>query len=195
MLGWAVPESWFRPLAEASWPEAEHVCFDATADGRERWRAAAPCDWTVGYSLGSLLLLEESARLGGRVALLAPIFALPSEEGLGGRVSRTQVRQLARRLRRDPRAALGDFYRWAGLGIPLDDSLPPTTVLEWGLERLAQGRVRPPLPGGWRGWCGEADPLLDAGRLHQLAPAVAVVPGAGHHPGALIGAFVRDVNS
>jgi hypothetical protein len=189
ILGWAVPAVWFRPLAEAGLPGAEHVYFPATPGGMAGYRAAGSFDWTVGYSLGSLLLLE--ARIGGRVGLLSPILSFPSEEKLGGRFSRTQVRQLARWVRADLGAALKDFYRRAGLDIAGDPELPPVSDLEWGLDRLASARVDPPLPPGWLGWCGGSDPLLDAARLRELAPEIETVPGAGHHPAPLIRAFAQ----
>ncbi len=190
LLGWAVPETWFRPFATAAWPEAEHAFFAAVPGAARRLRAAGPFDWTVGYSLGALLLLLDPVPVQGPVALLAPIFAFPAEEGLGGKVSRGQVRQLARWLPRDPRAAREDFYRRSGLDVGEGDT-PPVPDLIWGLERLANDRAEPFLPRGWRGWCGAGDPLLDAGRLRERVPAVAVVPEATHHPAALIAAFAR----
>jgi hypothetical protein len=194
VMGWAVPEAWFAPIARKGWPRAEHWFFAPTPETFARLEAAGPFDGVVGYSLGSLLLLTAAARLptSTRVSLLAPIFAFPSEADLGGRASLTQVRQLARWSRFSPEAALRDFYARAGLDIP--PSLAPVDVaadLQWGLQQLAERRIDPPLPDGWTAWCGANDPLLDAARLNALDGRVAVVEGATHHPAMLIEAFVQ----
>jgi len=194
ILGWAAPEAWFAPIAKAALPHAEHVFLAATPGAVDALLQAGAFDWTVGYSLGSLLLLDRASRFSGRqVALLAPIFAFASEEGLGGRVSRTHVRHLARWLRREPLAALADFYARAVLHV--SPGLHPGTPenLLWGLERLERDRLEPPLPRGWKAWCGDSDALLDAGRLHALDPAVVAVRGGTHHPGELIAALAREV--
>jgi malonyl-CoA O-methyltransferase len=196
LLGWAVPEAWFVSLVRQALPEAEHTFVVAEPDALAQLERAGPFDWVVGYSLGSLLLLREAARVErlGRVALLAPIFAFPREAEQGGRVAQTQVRQLSRWLRRDAPAALVDFYARAGLDVP-PESVPvaATDILLWGLERLENDRAEPPLPAGWRAWCGANDALLDAARLGELAPSVQIVAGATHHPAALLRAFAHSI--
>jgi hypothetical protein len=204
VLGWAVPAPWFASIAEQRIPAATHLYFPPTAAMIEQLTAAAPFDHVVGYSLGSQLLLNASERVTpvGQIALLAPIFAFAREEGLGGRVARAQVRQLARWLTRDPSAALKDFYQRAGLdGSPdqggEESTLPVVsdgfnvTDLQWGLDRLANIRVELSLPRGWRAWCGAADALLDAAQLHTLEPNISIVPSATHHPAALINAWAN----
>jgi len=57
---------------------------------------------------------------------------------------------------------------------------------------LEQERGSPSLPRGWCGWCGAGDPLLDADRLHALAPEVRVVPGGTHHPAELLRAWAEE---
>jgi malonyl-CoA O-methyltransferase len=196
LMGWAVPEAWFAPLARQALPEAEHLFVAAEPDALAQLEKAGPFDWVAGYSLGSLLLLYETARADrlGRVALLAPIFAFPREAGLGGRVARGQVKQLSRWLRRDRPAALEDFYARAGLDVsPTDSFVAATDSLCWGLERLENDRAEPPLPASWRAWCGASDPLLDAARLRELAPSVRIVAGATHHPAGLLRAWANEV--
>jgi hypothetical protein len=85
LMGWAVPEAWFAPLARQALPDAEHVFVAAEPDALARLERAGSFDWVAGYSLGSLLLLREAARADrlGRVALLAPIFCVSARSGAG----------------------------------------------------------------------------------------------------------------
>ncbi len=193
ILGWAVPEGWFAPLARAAFPGATHTFFPAAPDTVEKLRTAGPFDWLVGHSLGAQLLLAAGPRL-GRVALLAPIYAFPREAGTGGRTALTQVKYLARWLRRDRPAALADFYQRAGLDVPAAAAaeLPLETLL-WGLAQLETIALAPAMPPAWRAWCGADDPLLDAARLHALVPEIMIVPGATHHPAGLIKPFASEV--
>ncbi len=196
ILGWAVPEGWFAPLAQAAFPDAEHHFFAAEPNWLEQLRADGPWDVVAGYSLGTLLLLQEAEAVGQltpRVVLLAPVLAFAQEEALGGKVPRTQVRYLARWVRRDPVAALADFYARAGLpGCELAGPLVCTEGLQWGLDKLAQDRFDAPWPRGWTGYVGAEDALLDAGVLVRMQPALNAVAGASHHPQALMHAWARD---
>lgn len=188
VLGWAVPEAWFAPIAQAALPQAEHVFFASSPTWLAEVSAAGPWDAIAGHSLGTLLLLQEAAavnRLATRVALLSPVFAFAKEEQLGGKVARAQVKFLARWLKTDRKAALTDFYARAGLtGCGVGDS--SAEVLQWGLGRLTSDRVNLPLPAGWRAYVGANDELLDAEELVRHVSGVIRVPGATHHPEALI---------
>jgi hypothetical protein len=210
LLGWAVPQDWFEPFAREAFPAASHVFARPSPGAIDELEACAPFDWVVGYSLGTLLLIGQASRAErlGRVALLAPIFAFPSEEGLGGRIARAEVRILARRFRQDPARAIGEFYSRAGLeavpGVrvaaargtgPWAASDEGRLSLAWGLAQLETVRIDPALPEGWVGWCGVGDPLLDARRLHELAGAIIPLPDATHHPRALIRAFSALIGS
>jgi len=198
ILGWAVPEPWFAALARAAFPRAAHVFVAAAPGALGKLETGAPFDWVVGYSLGTLLLLGWATSDGrwGRVALLAPIFAFPREADLGGRIFRAQLRLLGRQVSRDPQASLADFYQRAGLDVPGNAAAAlPVDQLLWGLERLEHDAVQPPLPAGWRAWCGADDALLDATRLQAIDPAVTIVAGATHHPGALLRAFAGEAGA
>jgi len=196
ILGWAVPAGWLAPLAQSAFPDAEHHFFAAEPNWLEHLRAGGPWDAVAGYSLGSLLLLQEAEAVGQltpRVVLLAPVLAFAQEEALGGKVPRTQVRYLARWVRRDQVAALADFYARAGLpGSVAAGPLVAAEGLQWGLDKLAQDRFDAPWPQGWTGYVGDADALLDAAVLVRLQPAVKTVAGASHHPQALMHAWARD---
>lgn len=191
ILGWAVPETWFAELARAAAPEWEHVCHAASPDVVAQVTKAGAFDLIGGYSLGSHLLLAACPAL--PAVLLAPIFAFPQEAGTGGKVARAQIKHLARWLRREPRAALSDFFRRAGL-----DVVPPANItggdlarLLWGLAQLENSFVSLALPVGWSAWCGADDPLIDSAWLHERVPAVKVVAGGSHHPAALLRAWAE----
>jgi hypothetical protein len=195
LMGWAVPQAWFGSLVRGAFPSDDHVLIAPGPGALSEMEGRGPFDWVAGYSLGSLLLLRESGRVAalGRVALLAPIFGFPLEAGLGGRVRRAQLKLLSRRLAADPVGPVLDFHRRAGLDVPEAEARGLAgAALAWGLEQLESGELPARLPPGWLAWCGAGDVLLDAGRLHALAPGVRVVPGATHHPAGLLAAFARE---
>lgn len=191
ILGWAVPEAWFAPLARAEFPEAEHRFFAASPNWLAQVCAEGPWDVIAGYSLGTLLMLKEAgavSRLAPQVVLFAPIFAFPREQASGGRVALIQVKLLARRLKAERASVLADFYAKAGLaGCVADEA--PAGLLQWGLERLAEDRVEPVLPAGWSAYAGAEDTLLDAAELQRLEPRIITIGGTTHHPVALMQAW------
>jgi hypothetical protein len=192
ILGWAIPERWFAPYIHRAFPSAQCEFLPAAAATSERL-ADVSADLLIGYSLGAQLVLGAADRMRARppIGLLAPIFAFPAERGLGGRVSRTQVGYLARWLRRDPAAALQDFYHRAGLDVPA--ALAPIDdheALSWGLDQLLHADVPAQLPENAVAVCGADDSLLDAARLRELEPRVDVVAGATHHPATLLPALI-----
>lgn len=194
VLGWAVPAEWFAAEAARAWPEAEHVCVPAAPDWRGRLEACDGCDAVGGYSLGALLLLDAGDWAAGRwatVGLIAPIWAFPAEAGRGGRVARTQLRALARWVRRDEAAAREDFYERSEIGSVRGAAEPAETLL-WGLEELETCSVAPGLPSGWRGYAGAVDTLINTADQAREAPGLRVVAGAGHAPGALIAAWAKE---
>jgi hypothetical protein len=194
--GWAVPESWFAGQARGALPAAEHVVVGTRAGAVEALLRRGPFDRVCGYSLGSHLLLSQASALppGCPVSLLAPIWSFCSEEDRGGKISRTQIRLLARWLRTDLAAALLDFYSRSGLGhgawslesVAAED-------LPWGLEVLAASSMEPRLPKGWSAWCGSDDALIDANRLRDLEPRVKIVSGVTHHPAGLLRALAEEM--
>lgn len=195
--GWGVDPESLRPAAAGFLPGAELVCLPPVGAAAEK---AAQSDWVIGWSLGAWCVLAAAARgvqFTGRVVLLAPFTAFCSEQGLGGRCSRTQVRWLRRWLERQPMKALADFYPRAGLG-RCPATLPYATEdllqgLEW-LEADASPEMRQfsarGLPQNWRAWIGDSDPLLDAAAVARVLPGCRVVPGAGHGFQALLTAEV-----
>jgi hypothetical protein len=196
ILGWAIPEMWFAPQVRAVFPQAEHRFFEASPTWLAQVSASGPWDAIAGYSLGTLLLLKDApvvSRLTPRVALLAPVLGFSVEAGLGGKVTDTQIRYLSRWLKTDRAAALADFYKRAGLdGCEPDEVTAPLGLLQWGLERLLNDRIEPPLPKGWRAYSGTEDRLVDASVLAQREGSIVLVNGATHHPHGLLRAWAAD---
>lgn len=150
---------------------------------------ASDADLLGGFSFGAHLLLgiqDSRPRI-----LLAPFIDLKMEATLGGAVATTQIRQLLRWLRRDPRAAIADFHARIGTEPPPLESLPPIDDLAWGLERmLAPGSVPAALPPGSLAIAGCDDPLLDADTLRGLLPSLHLID-SGHQPQPLLAAAMH----
>ena len=195
VMGWAVPEAWFAPLVRDALPQAEHAFFAASPNWLAQVCASGPWDVIAGHSLGTLLLLQEAgavSRLAPHVVLLAPVFGFPREADLGGCVERTQLNYLMRWLRKDRGAALEDFYLRSGLeGCHADAMTSPDGLLQWGLERLANDRVAPVLPAGWRAYAGGRDALVNGAELAVRVNGVNIVAEATHHPEALLRAWTE----
>jgi hypothetical protein len=196
LLGWAIPAEWFLGFARTAWPQATHRAVYPGPAALTELAREAPYDVLAAHSFGAQLLLahrEQVTELATRVALLAPIWSLAREDNRGGNVPRASMRLLAKRLAGAPSrdvqdAALQQFYREAGLELAPDDLAADGRVhLLWGLQQLVEGLPGSPrLPAGWIAAGGAQDPLLDARRLGELVPGLRVIPGATHHPAALL---------
>ena len=197
VLGWAVPTEWFAAEAARVFPGAEHVCVPAAPDWRARLEALPRCDAVGGYSLGALLLLDARgwvAERWPRVGLLAPLWAFPAEVGRGGRVPRSHLRALSKRVRRDAEHACADFRSWAGLGAA-HGMVEPVETLSWGLDQLEARAAGPGMPDGWRAFVGTGDRLLDAALLAREVPALEVVVDCGHEPAPLLHAWAEEIGA
>lgn len=184
--GWGVPTEWFKGLVEQAIPDGEHSVVPPTAQGVRNinWREY---DSVGGYSLGAFLLLCERKELERPALLLSPFFGYTSEMGFGGAVGQVQVQYLKRWVKREPLAALTDFYARAKLPLGPPADLPyPLDDLLWGLDRLAHDTTEPQLPPPWSGLIGAKDPFLDSRRLCAFEPKLKVVQDAGHAPAPLL---------
>ena len=163
----------------------------AFAPTRENVSALAGAARVVGYSLGAWLLLDAAARgvsFSGSVELYAPFLAFPREAGAGGRVSATQVKFLRRWMKKDPVAAIADFYARAGLSFSAPasaDALPyEADALDEGLRILAEEKIDavPVVAENWKIVLGENDALLDARAVAEIFSknVVRIVPGGTH---------------
>jgi hypothetical protein len=147
---------------------------------------ASPADALGGFSFGAHLLL--GARDPRPRVLLAPFVDLKRESALGGAVATTQIRHLARWLRRDRAAALADFHRRIDVQDKIDCAALSGEDLAWGLQQmLTASEQLGELPGGSCVLAGRSDPLLDPCALAHALPATRFIE-AGHHPQPLLAA-------
>jgi hypothetical protein len=216
--GWACPAEATLAFAQTVCPEAAHQVYLPTSTcigkmdtggglrtGERTETVAGPdaeADVIVGYSTGAFLLLGAWDKLppAARVVLIAPFADFRVESGRGGKTPAAKLRFLLRWLRRDPLAALQDFYQRAGLGEPPAGLPYAQEELVWGIEQLANV-AQPGLSGQSDAYpkneytlpddetrnerrltalAGDRDALLDAEGLRADFPMLTVVPGAGH---------------
>jgi hypothetical protein len=194
--GWGVIPETMRTAA-ALLPPGTRCRFAAPIDGSIE--AAATSDFVVGWSYGAWQILSAAAEgvvFPGQVLLLAPFINFCSEFGLGGRCSQAQVLWLHRWLKRDPAAALSDFYTRAELG-PSPAGLPYSREqLLQGLERMAaeassglRAFSARGLPAGWRALVGGKDRLLDGAAICRALPGCTLAAEAGHGIESLVAAM------
>lgn len=189
IAGWGVDPAALGNLVQSEFPETDH---EVVLPGPVVTDWVESLDRVIGWSWGAFRLLqwcrEQKANLQpGKVYLLAPFAGFCSEDGLGGRCSRTQVKFLRRWLKRSPAEALSDFYSRSGLDFEIPTSQSPHLAFwEDQLAQMGQATLLANPKGGYglpdqiRGWIGQDDTLLDAEVVGRLL-GIEVVPGATHH--------------
>jgi len=186
--GWGISSSWFAGEVEKAFPGAEVRVIAPPADGEHLLTGGDEADLYLGYSLGSLWLVEQRHHIPPQAAkaLLAPILAFPREKGLGGKIAATELRVLIRSLSRggDAREILSRFHASAGLGqdAALLPPAPDIPHLIRGLEYLKDTTVSGGQAGGFLALLGEADPLLDSQAMKDHIPGLEIVEKTGHAP-------------
>lgn len=137
----------------------------------------------IGYSTGAFLLLEypEIAKRFARSILLAPFVDFRLESQLGGLTRLAQLKVMSQWLQRAPKSALEDFYKRAGVSLPLPNDLPVSPAdLLWGIERLSEDTRCIDSLKSFECFVGEDDPLVDASLLKRLNTHLTVLPAIGH---------------
>ncbi|WP_269540862.1 hypothetical protein [Cerasicoccus fimbriatus] len=183
--GWGLSSSEQQCAFAERWPEFEHTVLvpDSLCIAElVRFCREYEVERIGGYSLGAFLLLREYAQLPELpIMLLAPILDFKREALKGGRVDGRRLSVLLRWLRRDPLAALQDFYQQAGIARDASEVLPyDFDALYWGIEQLAGPGVEHWRRDNIRACVGERDHLLDAVQLQQRWPDLLILPDAGH---------------
>jgi pimeloyl-ACP methyl ester carboxylesterase len=187
--GWAIPPSFVLARAKKHFSKMKHEVLPPITSAR----AEEDFDWVVGHSLGAFLLLRWPERFPAKrgTVLLAPFLDFPREAELGGRVSRRQLKITVRYLRKDPLAAVNDFFERADLGL-FAAALPYSVEdLAWGLEVLQSETVSEADVANLnhRIILGERDPLLDANQITECLPKATILPECGHRFEDLLAGF------
>ena len=199
--GWALPCTWFAEQIIARFKNSQvKVLYPKKPFDPEEAQTLleeAPADLYLGYSLGSLWLLNyrdfiPSAALKG---VLAPFLAFSREQAMGGKTRITQLKYLTRILKRNPEnsSPLIDFY--ANCNFPYPKSflrdLPNHSALIEGLKFLQSASVSSKAVKNFKAIVGEKDIFLDAEKLKKHIPHLQVVKEAGHAPGPLLDRLVK----
>lgn len=190
--GWGIAPAEIERLAIARWPGFSHRAIIPGQDWKETTTQAIEegIDFLVGYSLGAFLFIRDRLAYSGRCTLLAPFLDFRAEHSQGGKVSTTQLKFLIRWLKRDSLRAVDDFYRTAGLSIPVPRTLPyPVEDLIWGIEQLLTTSANSSNGPEAATAIGRNDLLLDATALTQLFPEIKLLPNTGHDLADLIHAI------
>lgn len=184
--GWGCSAASTRQVAQQVCPAAEHEIVLPVPGCIEQIDTSS-ADAVVAYSTGAFLLsgAPQVFLTAKRVVLVSPFCDFRAESGRGGKTPTAKLRFLIKWLRRDPLAALQDFYQRAGLGEPPTELPYAQEDLVWGIEQLAT--VAQPVQtdcgaamGHLTALVGGGDPLLDAELLREDFPALQIVEGAGH---------------
>jgi len=188
--GWGVGSAALQKLVGTRYPEIEHICVDPVEGWiGEAYRVVDDVDWVIGYSTGAFLLLGEEKLLeqADNVMLFAPFVDFRKESGLGGKTRRVQLDYLIRMLKKEPLAALADFYQRAGLTFSPPNELPMKVGdLVWGIEVLRDVGLAKDCLGDYPFRIGSEDTLIDAKRMHELGENSSIVEGANHDLAALL---------
>ncbi len=193
--GWGLGTGYPSRIAADMYSEYSHSFIQPKDDWASALEGQPMSSTVVAFSIGAFLLLgrPDLGKRFRRVVYVAPFEDFKSESGRGGRVRLGQLRYLRRWLERDWTAAVKDFAERAGLA--LEESSAEGLRKEdclWGVDRLISDSVEVGALKGREAIIGEADPLLDAGRLKETHPGLEVVPRVGHDLGELLkGAEVK----
>lgn len=200
--GWGVEPQSLRSLGNLYFPRARNT-FYAPLPSVPALVAESDC--VVAWSLGASRLLKAAAeglRVHGRVFLLAPFLAFCSEDGLGGRCSRSQVRWLRRWIQRDPQSALGDFYSRANLDdlprrlpYPMEELLEGLDALEQNASPVLKDFASKGLPAGWKALVGTQDSLLEPEVVMRTLNGCVCFEGGTHSAATLLPVFKSDFDA
>jgi len=196
ICGWALPSEWFYGLIENRFPEAKikilTPCQPRDSQEAEHLLKSARANLYIGYSLGSLWLMtyQEMLPQASVKTVLAPVLAFVRERNRGGKTSRTQLKYLIRKLKRNPQdpSPLLEFYSTAGIQFPevLLKNIPEHQILLNGLEFLQNARVPQIDDQRFVAVVGENDGFLDGDELKRHLPQLDIVRNTGHEPGPLL---------
>ena len=192
IMGWAIPRANFEQLVLSVFPEVKHTFIEPAQNAISAFSKEKEFDFTVGYSLGSLILLKSElpVSISGKKVLLAPILGFASEMKLGGKIPLNQLRYTQRILKINPVNTVNAFYQLSGLV-----SIPPISKpytqeaiehLVYGLNYLEDKFFEGTINSDILAISGDLDVLLDSTILSTRIPDLNIVSTATHDPVKLI---------
>lgn len=177
--GWAIQPARIQAALEQALPGTRHTVIHPGPQAVDQL-LAAKAERFGGYSLGSLLLLQNIHRLpeDPPPVCLAPILGFCLEDQLGGTTPRSTLESLRRRLAKDPAAAIRLFLRLAKLDDEPVEPLPyKLDDLDWGLETLARDTVSDQsILGHVQAFIGKNDPLTQPHAIAAYFERARIVP-------------------
>ncbi len=181
--GWAIYANEFMNSVEKNWPFMDHRYVVPARD----WASIVSkneFDVLIGYSLGSHLIIKEKIYqfIDKPIYLLAPFFDLKIEAQLGGKISITQIKYLLKWIKREPLAAINDFYSRAGLDDNQNNSIPyKIEDLIWGLNVILAKGVDLMEAENCKFIIGENDALIDSKFFLRKINNIKNIIGASHN--------------
>jgi len=191
ICGWALPEEWFCQLVKSYFPKAEvraHYPRDPENEKEAIEIFDSKPDWIIGYSLGSLWILNHKDMIPPqtKIILMAPILAFPAENNLGGKTPLAKLKYQKKMLSSsdDYLSSLKGFFDLSGIRLPDNDLQQPYSreILIRGLDFLETTSVSPQVARNCVTISGLRDPLLDGDHLKQLIPDLILVKECDHSP-------------
>jgi len=198
-MGWAIPRDNFEQLVLFVFPKVKHTFIEPVQNAISAFSKEKEFDFTVGYSLGSLILLKSElpVSISGKKVLLAPILGFASEMKLGGKIPLNQLRYTQRILKINPVNTVNAFYQLSGLV-----SIPPISKpytqeaiehLVYGLNYLEDKFFEGTINSDILALSGDLDALLDSTILRKRIPDLNIISNATHDPVKLIEALSKII--
>jgi hypothetical protein len=202
--GWALPEKWFATEVATAFPDSQiKVIYPENPGNFEEAKFLLqkyPADLYIGYSLGSLWLLNYVDLLPKTSvkALLAPFISFLEKDGLGGTTSEAQVKFLYRNLKQESegQTTLKNFFSYSELPFPesMIDEIPTKDILLRGLDFLMSCQANGEDAKIFLSIVGENDIFINGDLLRRQIPHLDIIQGVGHTPGNLLKRLANRLN-
>lgn len=200
ICGWAIPEKWFDGLIKNAFPNSSisvhYPNNPADKDEAKNILDGIPCDLYIGYSFGSLWLLNHREYLSTSAikALLAPIIDFTQIE-FGSKVPRRNLKYMIKQIQnqQNPIPKVREFFKLCGINIPEQfiEEIPDKYILNQGLQFLLNNAVSKESLDGFLGFIGSQDSILDSSQIKSYMPQLEIIPNIGHEPELLLDALSK----
>ena len=200
ICGWGIPEKWFADLVKKAFPNSNisvHYPKNPADKDEAKNILEGFCDLYIGYSFGSLWLLNHKDYLSASSikALLAPIIDFTRME-YGSKVPLGKLKYLIKQIKDKPNPVLNvqEFFNLCRINIPEQfiEQIPDRYILHQGLQFLLNNAVSKESLNGFLGLIGSMDSILDSNQLKLIMPQLEIIPNIGHEPELLLDALSKS---